>query len=200
MKHGKPLNQRQQQHQSTLDSIRAAVDRLMREVGFEAMRIDDIVKEAGVSHSTFYHYFGSKNDIFLDRYLRANGNLWKYYEDELAGENAIDALHKLVEHQWQYNTSRVYEVLLHFIKAQLSSFLKWNEIEEAALPALLRKIAEEGFASGEIRPTYSSDKIVTFLLDVLRGSNCTRCMYGGMVSDDKAYLPIVHDWIETLRP
>ena len=34
------------------------------ERGFDGVRVDDVVKRAGISHGTFYLYFANKEDLF----------------------------------------------------------------------------------------------------------------------------------------
>jgi AcrR family transcriptional regulator len=36
----------------------------LAEIGFQAARVDDVVRLAGVSHGTFYLYFSNKEDLF----------------------------------------------------------------------------------------------------------------------------------------
>ncbi len=38
---------------------------VLRERGYHGTRVDDIVRQAGTSHGTFYLYFASKEDLFL---------------------------------------------------------------------------------------------------------------------------------------
>lgn len=40
--------------------------RLFALKGYDSVIIDDITKEAGCSHSLFYHYFRNKEDVFLE--------------------------------------------------------------------------------------------------------------------------------------
>ena len=52
----------------TRQCIGEAILFLIHQKGFEAITISDIVKKAGVSRITFYHYFHDKNDA-LNNYL-----------------------------------------------------------------------------------------------------------------------------------
>lgn len=53
----------------TRQCIGEAILMLTRQKGFESVTISDIVKKAGVSRMTFYHYFGGKTDA-LNNYLQ----------------------------------------------------------------------------------------------------------------------------------
>jgi AcrR family transcriptional regulator len=59
------LRERKKQ-QTRLDLIRAAI-RLFQEGGYDATSVDDIIDAAEYSKSTFFRYFGSKEDVvFFD--------------------------------------------------------------------------------------------------------------------------------------
>lgn len=46
--------------------IGEAVVDLMKENDYEKIRVSDIVKKAGVSRMTYYHYYGSKDEVLED--------------------------------------------------------------------------------------------------------------------------------------
>lgn len=48
---------------ATAQRLREAARRTFAEVGFAAARVEDITATAGVSHGTFYTYYGNKADI-----------------------------------------------------------------------------------------------------------------------------------------
>src|SRR6266568_8011907 len=50
--------------QTRVDIVRAAV-KLFRERGYETTTVDDIVDAANYSRSTFFRYFGSKEDVLF---------------------------------------------------------------------------------------------------------------------------------------
>jgi len=48
------------------DRIVASARRLFNRSGFEAVSIDQIMKEAGLTHGGFYAYFRSKSDLYIE--------------------------------------------------------------------------------------------------------------------------------------
>ena len=52
------------QGEATLAKLLAAAEPALAENGWHATRVDDIVRQAGVSHGTFYLYFANKEDLF----------------------------------------------------------------------------------------------------------------------------------------
>ena len=57
-----PSRRDQKKEQTRVDLIRAAVE-LFRERGYENTSVEDIVERAGYSRSTFFRYFGLKEDV-----------------------------------------------------------------------------------------------------------------------------------------
>jgi AcrR family transcriptional regulator len=69
------------------DLLRAAV-RLAGREGYEGTRVADIVAEAGLSKSTFYEHFGSKEDCFVELNRRTSSAMLR---------EAVDTAEKSIE-------------------------------------------------------------------------------------------------------
>ncbi len=54
---------RQKRGLATEERVLKAAGKLMQENGFEAAQISRIVQESGVSNGSFYHHFGSKEEV-----------------------------------------------------------------------------------------------------------------------------------------
>ena len=57
------MNKRKQQAIETKQKLLDAADALVKEKGFDAMSVDEIVALCGVAKGTFYHYFETKDDL-----------------------------------------------------------------------------------------------------------------------------------------
>ncbi len=55
-----------QNKQTSRDKILQSAVQLFLEEGFEATSVNDICKHAGVSKGSFYHYFETKQVLFLE--------------------------------------------------------------------------------------------------------------------------------------
>jgi AcrR family transcriptional regulator len=73
--------------QQRRDLLRAAV-RLAARNGYEGTRVADIVAEAGLSKSTFYEHFSSKEDCFVELNRRTSGDMLQGAVD--VAESTID--------------------------------------------------------------------------------------------------------------
>jgi AcrR family transcriptional regulator len=63
---GKPAQDRELRTQGR-ETVRRLLEAALvefEERGFPAVRVDDVVKRAGISHGTFYLYFSNKEDLF----------------------------------------------------------------------------------------------------------------------------------------
>jgi AcrR family transcriptional regulator len=63
---GAPASERElrERGQRTLARLHAAGVEVFQRLGYQAARVDDIVKAARTSHGTFYLYFANKEDLF----------------------------------------------------------------------------------------------------------------------------------------
>ena len=62
----KPIGPRSRKGAETRARIVSAAKRVFEEHGYLDARISDIAEEAGLSHGLFYHYFASKDEVFLE--------------------------------------------------------------------------------------------------------------------------------------
>ena len=60
-----------------------AAKKVFEDHGFLDARISDIAEEAGLSHGSFYHYFESKDEIFLE--------VAEAQEDKLSQHSIVDS-------------------------------------------------------------------------------------------------------------
>lgn len=77
----KTLTSRDRQAIATKQRIYEVGIDLIQQHGFDSIKVNQIAKAAGVSVGTFYHYYTSKLDLFMDLYRVAD----TYYEETVAG-------------------------------------------------------------------------------------------------------------------
>ncbi len=76
----KKLTNRDKQAIATKKKIYEAGIQLLQKQGFDQANVSQIAKSAGVSVGTFYHYYTSKLDLFMDLYRTAD----TYYEETIS--------------------------------------------------------------------------------------------------------------------
>src|SRR6516225_1064962 len=62
---------RERQREDTRQRIYDAAMDIFRRDGFDAARVDDVARAAGVSHGTFYFHFATKDEVLI-QCLRAS--------------------------------------------------------------------------------------------------------------------------------
>jgi TetR/AcrR family fatty acid metabolism transcriptional regulator len=76
----KKLTTRDKQAIATKNKIYEVGIELLQKQGFDQVNVSQIAKSAGVSVGTFYHYYTSKLDLFMDLYRTAD----TYYEETIS--------------------------------------------------------------------------------------------------------------------
>jgi AcrR family transcriptional regulator len=135
--------------------ILEAADGLIHELGFPSLRIEQIVERAGLSIGTFYLYFESKDDMFINLVLENTGILQARVE--AASQTAGTVRQRL---------DRVLDTYLEFVKEHERGFLYYQNaghVDTTVGPlslwacnqcaSVLQPLLEEGIANGEIRKT-----------------------------------------------
>jgi len=79
----KPIGPRSRKGVQTRARLVDAAKAVFERSGFLDARISDIAEEAGLSHGSFYHYFESKDEIFLE--------VAEAQEDRLSSHSIIDS-------------------------------------------------------------------------------------------------------------
>jgi len=73
------------------------------EHGYNGARIDRIVKRAAVSKNLAYHYFDSKEDLFLQVMERMYARMRQHHSDlKIQGMSPVDGMKQLVRHTYAH--------------------------------------------------------------------------------------------------
>lgn len=76
--------------QRTQQSIRRALFELIRERGFEALSVQDIIDRANVARATFYTHFQSKDDLLLSGFEELRASLQERQRTALVQGRHLD--------------------------------------------------------------------------------------------------------------
>lgn len=125
--------------------------------GLDAANVSDVATTAGVSHGTVYHYFNSKDDLFMAVFEDwiATSAYETYAERALTADTAADQLRVFAE-----TATRMMVSSAEFLPVQMefwSHLLRNDAIRErfrllfAELRRFLSQIIQAGVDSGEFR-------------------------------------------------
>ncbi|MCL2840074.1 MAG: TetR/AcrR family transcriptional regulator [Defluviitaleaceae bacterium] len=90
--------------EKTKSEILNTAVRLFQEKGWDKVKIEDIVKEVGVTRGAFYHYFNSREHIIAaatDQIFLANNPFVVAEQQE--GLNALEKLRFAIKHNLKFN-------------------------------------------------------------------------------------------------
>ncbi len=130
-----------------------AADKLIHEQGFPSLRIEEIVERAKLSIGTFYLYFDSKDDLFINLVIENTGQLQRRLEAAAMIEGTVTQ-----------RLNRVLDTYLDFVKEHERGFLYYcnaGHVDTTVGPlsvwacnqcaSTLKPLLEEGMAQGVIK-------------------------------------------------
>ena len=94
----------------TRECIEAALVMLMKDADFASISITDIIKKAGVSRSSYYRNFSSKEEILTNVFNDAATTIVNALSEELASQNMISSYRILFEKVSE--SRRLFEIIL----------------------------------------------------------------------------------------
>lgn len=138
--------------------------RLFKEQGFQATKLADIAREAGLDRATVYYYVGSKEELFqetVESVLDANIAAAKALVDD-PSLRAIDRLHAIfvtlmVSYEEEYPATFVYiQEQMHEVEAQETAWaqkiIKKTRAFDRTLLDFIRRAIDEGDLRADIPP------------------------------------------------
>jgi AcrR family transcriptional regulator len=146
------------------NQILAAAVRVFAAQGFEASRVGDVAREAGVAYGLVYHYFGSKDAVLEAVFREQWGRLLAAVAlAEETGETAPEQLElvvKIVLRAWRDDPDLV-RLLVREITRSPHIQDELDEIGEAF--ASLERIVRRGQAEGTLRSDVDA-RVAAFML------------------------------------
>lgn len=82
---------------STKDEILRTSIELFKEFGYKKVTIDQICTACGISKTTFYYYYKSKESLIADFYNQTDAMAKDWTAEILAAENAVEQLWKICD-------------------------------------------------------------------------------------------------------
>ena len=151
-----------------------AAVRVFARQGFEATRMADVAKEAGVAYGLVYHYFGSKDAVLRAVFREAWARLLEAVAlAEETGETAVDQLAlvvRIVLRVWRDEPDLVRLLVREVTRSpHLSEELDEIDRAYASLERIIRGGQEEGTFRRELDPRLAAWMLYGTLEQVLTG-------------------------------
>lgn len=135
--------------------------------GFDNVTVDDITEEANCSHGLFYHYFGTREDIY-NELMKVKKEHYSKYDAPLdeafaaGGSKGIEILCNYIEMMNSANEDAIYYSRLKIIsgfatKTKESALIGYDYLDGIV------KLINEGQADGTVRDGNSKQMALLFL-------------------------------------
>lgn len=137
---------------SKIDKILESALQLFTTKGFHGTPTSEIAKTAGVANGTLFHYFGTKEDLINNLYLKVKNEM---VEESVTGIEKIESLKLKMEYLWSKsihwaitNPQKIF-----FIQQYMySPYITTNTQEEVdRIKEVYIKLIQEGIEKGEIK-------------------------------------------------
>lgn len=161
----KNMTNRTRQALATRDKIFKVGMKLLRSKGFDGVNVRQIAKAAGASVGTFYHYFDSKLDLFMNLYRGADEHFESTVPEKIAGFNSLD---KVLLFFYEYTLLPLQDGL----DLAQKIYIPENKLflsQPRAMHQLLNNIINEGQKVGEISNELPAEELSDTLFLLARG-------------------------------
>jgi len=173
------MTSRQRQAIETKNRLYDASIRLIREKGYDNIKIEALCAEVGVSVGAFYHHFKNKAGIIVEAYKRIDD----FFNHEIIGELKPGTFCEQIIEYLGYQAAETehfgVDVVTQIYKAQLSEATEFFLSPLRGLPRNLHRLVEKALAAGELSPEADADLIAEDLLLINRGILYNWCQNRG---------------------
>lgn len=170
-------NSRKQQAEKTKRQIFDTALELLNQREFESITIRDIVKAAGVSIGTFYHYYNSKLDVFYETYQLADDYFAAEVVPLLNQPTARERILCFFDYYAYYSGEYTGLSLTKLIYNSNNKCFD-REAPEGMHPILIG-LVKDGLKRGELRTEETPEEVAQFLLIAVRGQVYHWCTNDG---------------------
>lgn len=164
-----------QNKQTSREKILQSAVQLFLGEGYEATSVNDICKHAGVSKGSFYHYFETKQVLFLSLMENWSGRVMQSVLGEPITEDS-NAKDVLIQMPYQFNMAfaavpRGFPMLVDFWRQAMADPAIWKTAVEPYryFMGFFMRIIETGQQDGSIRKEIDSEILARLLVAVAMG-------------------------------
>lgn len=190
---------RQLQAEQTKKKLLDVAVHLIRQQGFDNVKISDICEGAGVSTGAFYHHLKNKAGIVIELYDECD----HYFADTIypmvAQEETVEAILRYIELQMEYAMENGVDMTLQIYKAQLTEGTEFFLSQQRGLPNGLTKIIAHLQEIGVIRKEKSAEEISGEILVITRGVLYNWCQRSGSYDPRSFARLLVENYIKAYQ-
>ena len=153
------------------DRLETAVMEIFSSSDFHKANIRDVAKKAGVSFSTIYHYFGSKEKLlfsFVDIWL---GKLTDRIVDHLQGISDLkEKLRKVFWLQLDYYERHPGLGKIIFMTVPMKTWMADDTFQQPKMIGLFLDVLKKGQKEGRLNPHVRAAVLLDFMMGIVQRS------------------------------
>ena len=151
--------------------------RLFKEVGYDNVTVDEIVKEAEIAKGTFYIYFRTKAHIVAEVFTELDINYENSMKIVATMESSMDKLRYLLNDAIKIQRDYVgYDLTIIGYRAQLELHIDYSMDAERPLYKYVAEIIREGQKCGEFNQADTPAYYTKILIRSIRGAIYEWCV------------------------
>jgi AcrR family transcriptional regulator len=151
------------------DRLEQAVLDIFSNADFHQATLRDVAKRAGVSFSTIYKHYGSKERLvfaFVDVWL---GKLTERISDHLQGiEDLKEKLRKVLWLQLDYYERHPYLARMLFLTLPMATWMADETFAQKKMIGLYLDVLKQGQAQGILNPDVRAGMLLDFMLGLVQ--------------------------------
>ncbi|GGO71639.1 TetR/AcrR family transcriptional regulator [Nonomuraea cavernae] len=134
--------------------------------GFDDVTVAEVARAADVSVNTVFNYFGTKEDLFLDRQSEAEDVPSRVVREREPGESVVtafrhDFLEAIDQGDWRYGLNEGADAFARLVFESPALLARMREMDHAINGNLAATIAEEtGAGPGDLTPQFVAGQIL----------------------------------------
>ncbi|MCH6265357.1 TetR/AcrR family transcriptional regulator [Neobacillus citreus] len=177
----KKMTSRQLKALETKKAIFESALKLFKEKGYDNVLIEDITSGAGTSKGSFYTYFKSKDEVFIEYYKNIDDLYEKFYleiKDKLPPqEKLIYVLTEGIKHLEKLGSEVLTIVLLNQLSQKDTAPFVVNE--DRTINRIVKEIIEEGQEVNIFSSDMTSNELTFLVLQYYKGIFLDWCLLKG---------------------
>ncbi|KEI00851.1 TetR family transcriptional regulator [Clostridium botulinum] len=187
---------RQIQAMNTKKKLYDISTELMKTKGYDNVTIQEICKKAGVSVGSFYHYFESKNDIFIELYKIADDFFYDTIKGKLSSENTINKIIEYFNYYAEYNEKMGIDMMKQLYNSNNKMFITKGRHMQTVLDIII----EQGQKNNEVTTEMTPKQITKFLFVLMRGIVYDWCLHDGEYDLKEKMKSMLMQILKTIKP
>lgn len=177
----KKMTSRQLKALETKKAIFESALKLFKEKGYDNVFIEDITSGAGTSKGSFYTYFKSKDEVFIEYYKNIDNLYEKFYleiKEKLSPqEKLVYVLTEGIKHLEKLGAEVLTIVLLNQLSQKDNAPFVVNE--ERTINRIVKEIIEEGQEANIFLSDMTSNELTFLVLQYYKGIFLDWCLLKG---------------------